>query len=63
MHSVRPIVSNLNLASLRVTSCEVRKLESEICNRKSYKRMTEDYNESCGLEVQGVSKNMRTIFN
>lgn len=63
MHSVRPMINNLNLASLRVTSCEVRKLESEICNRRSYKRMNEDYNEGCGLEVQGVSKNMRNIFN
>jgi hypothetical protein len=55
-HTIRPLASNLNLASIRVASCEVRKLESEICNRRSRKRVElEEGQESCGLEVQGVS--------
>jgi hypothetical protein len=56
MHAtVRPLASHLNLASIRVASCEVRKLESEICNRRSRKKVeVEEGQEGCGLEVQGV---------
>lgn len=53
--TIRPLVNNCNLASIRVSSCEVRKLESEICNRRSRKRVeAEEVQEGCGLEVQGV---------
>jgi hypothetical protein len=54
-HNIRPLINNLNLGSIRVASCEVRKLESEICNRRSSKKVVDDL--GFGLEVQG--SNMR----
>lgn len=59
LNSIRPLINSINFASLKISSCEVRRVEQDICHRRSTRR-TADF-DSCNnqdLQVKGVTKNM-----